>query len=116
MRAVDGAGVGVRVVGFDTLGAKERPVLNVPYLLASGASDKPVDATAVESLVCKRCVESVASSSEFRAGEYETRGLPRANNRGISTRTRNVGKARCTSDTTLSGSGFACELCTKVSV
>ena len=48
---MDGAGVGALVVGFDTLGANERPVLKVPYLLASGANDRPVEATAVESLV-----------------------------------------------------------------
>lgn len=52
--AVDGAGVGARVVGPEAVGASERPVLKVPYLLASGAKDKPVEATAVASLDSRR--------------------------------------------------------------
>ena len=62
MRTVDGAGVGVRVVGPEAVGTRERDALKVPYLLASAASDMPVEATMVASLGCKRWLESVASS------------------------------------------------------
>ena len=92
-------------MGFDALGAKERPVLKVPYFVASELNDNPVEATAVESLVWSKWVESVASSWPFSTGEYETRGLARANRRGTSTRTRKAGKTRCTIDATLRGSG-----------
>lgn len=62
-RMVEGAGVGALVVGPEAVGAREREVLNVPYLLASPASgDSPVDG-AVASDVGSSRLEAVGTTS-----------------------------------------------------
>ena len=102
----EGAGVGVRVVGWDACSLDRAEGRKVPYLLLSAETGaRPVDGAAPSSAGRSRLVSLRLGSSPFCTETYATRGKSSAKKSGARTSTRKVGKTKWRSDSMERGPG-----------